>query len=48
MRRPARTKKPSAGSVKCCGPVNTMQAGPRRLAGYDRVLYPVVTLLPPG
>jgi beta-glucosidase len=21
--------------------------GPRRLAGYDRVLYPVVTLLPP-
>jgi hypothetical protein len=28
--------------------VNTMQAGPHRLAGYDRVLYPVVTLLPPG
>jgi hypothetical protein len=25
-----------------------MQAGPHRLAGYDRVLYPVVTLLPPG
>jgi hypothetical protein len=22
--------------------------GPQRLAGYDRVLYPVVTLLPPG
>jgi len=35
----------SSADIRAVLPVTL--TGPRRLAGYDRVLYPVVTLLPP-
>jgi beta-xylosidase len=36
----------SSADIRAVLPVTL--TGPRRAAGYDRVLYPVVTLLPPG
>ena len=36
----------SSADIRAVLPVTL--TGPRRLAGYHRVLYPVVTLLPPG